>query len=204
MHVHPPPLLRKTAKRSRHRPPHLVCVGVVVRGRCCAPLFGAGLLIAASLLQSPSPLPAQAKQKGRRSMAGRYDNNPFEEEDVNPFSVRAPILHPYGADLVSLSGICFLPRISGVFATSPLFGSGRGADLTTSRRWKNKCILPPCSIADAASDFFYSGLMMQWRLNLLCVSVVQVFIGAFSLHRNKRAARLAGSPTLAVARFTCL
>ena len=46
-------------------------------------------------------------------MAGRYDNNPFEEEDVNPFSVRAPILHPYGADLVSLPGIGFLPRISG-------------------------------------------------------------------------------------------
>jgi hypothetical protein len=23
-------------------------------------------------------------------MAGRYDSNPFEEEDVNPFSVRAP------------------------------------------------------------------------------------------------------------------
>ena len=174
-------------------------------GGGAAVLYSAGLFITASLLQSPSPLPAQAKQKGRRSMAGRYDNNPFEEEDVNPFSVRAPILHPYGADLVSLPGIGFLPRISGVFATSLLFGSGRGAELTTSRRWKNKCILPPCSIADAASGFFfYSGLMMQWRFNLLCVSVVQVFIGAFSLHRNKRAARLAGSPTLAVARFTCL
>jgi hypothetical protein len=47
-----------------------------------------------------------------------------------------------------------------------------------------------CSIADAASGFFYSGLMLQWRLG---------FLG-----RNKRAARLAGSPTSVVARFTCL
>lgn len=30
-------------------------------------------------------------------MAGRYDGNPFEEEDVNPFSVRAPTPStPYG------------------------------------------------------------------------------------------------------------
>jgi hypothetical protein len=27
-------------------------------------------------------------------MAGRYDSNPFEEEDVNPFSVRANPTHP--------------------------------------------------------------------------------------------------------------
>jgi len=29
------------------------------------------------------------KQSGRSGMAGRYDSNPFEEEDVNPFSEQA-------------------------------------------------------------------------------------------------------------------
>jgi hypothetical protein len=158
VHVHhPPPLLRKTAKRSRHRPPHLVCVGAAVRGRCCS----AGLLIAASLLQSPTPLPAQAKQRGRSSMAGRYDNNPFEEEDVNPFSVRAPNPPPlWRRSSFLIWHRFFFPRISGVFATPLLFGSRRGADLTTSRRWKNKCMFPLAVSPTLLVDFFYSGLMM--------------------------------------------
>ena len=61
------------------------------------------------------------KQSGRSGMAGRYDSNPFEEEDVNPFSVRAPDpppsslvfaippCHCPGADLVSVFGMIFLP-----------------------------------------------------------------------------------------------
>jgi hypothetical protein len=66
----------KEPKRSRHRPPHLVGVGVVCEGGAAR--------VRSSVRQD------SFKQKGRSSMAGRYDGNPFEEDDVNPFSVRAP------------------------------------------------------------------------------------------------------------------
>jgi hypothetical protein len=71
-------------------------------------------------------------------MAGRYDGgNPFEEEDVNPFSVsllsrtRIPLRHrPDAADLLPFS----LPSTVGEVLVR--VRSEYGADLTTPRRWK--------------------------------------------------------------------
>lgn len=71
-------------------------------------------------------------------MAGRYDSNPFEEDDVNPFSVRAPDPPPpLVAAIPPLLGrrSSFLypaPCFFRVLATSVLLGSRRGADLTTA------------------------------------------------------------------------
>lgn len=74
------PLLGKTAKRSRHRP-HLV------GGVRALPLpFGR----TPPHYSNPHRHCRRASKGGRSGMAGRYDSNPFEEEDVNPFSVRAP------------------------------------------------------------------------------------------------------------------
>lgn len=137
--------------------PHLVCVGVVVRGRCCAPL---------SVRQDSSSPPhysnphrhcrRKQSKRGRSSMAGRYDSNPFEEEDVNPFSVRPPQSstpsswrshHCPGGR----STFLFLPGIR-YFAPVWIWTGRRSNHVPAMEKQMH---IPRCSITDAASGFFF-------------------------------------------------
>lgn len=73
-------------------------------------LLSTAIIVGAS--ESPSPSRPPREGEDGAEMAGRYDSNPFEEDDVNPFSVRNPsspslpfsTFPPGAADLVS----CFL------------------------------------------------------------------------------------------------
>jgi hypothetical protein len=89
-----------------------------VRARSSLFRWAGGLLVAASLLQSPSPLPAQAKRAERDG--GALRQQPLRGGGREPFlgtRARSSALLPWssrschcpGADLVSVFGIIFLP-----------------------------------------------------------------------------------------------
>ena len=118
------------------------------------------------------------KQSGRSGMAGRYDSNPFEEEDVNPFSVRAPDpppsslvfaippCHCPGADLVSVFGMIFLP---GARCFGPVWiWTGRRSDHGPAIDEESMCIFPfyyyyfrDFAVTDTAWEIL-AALMMHW------------------------------------------